>query len=282
MKPTIKNKLIGGLTGLLLLMTVVAGIGIWALFSLKRDAHDATSVGGRLNSIAIEIQVHNLEAQRRVSSFLREVGTLGQQKARETYLDEAGFEIHEMETLSAKAVAIAPDPEKRAKFSKIADSLTVYKSAVDEAVATAASGVAAPEREAAQARYDLAADHLHDDAEDGEVAGRDASQTSEANIERTSSRVISTSIGILIAGLMLGIVMSFVLLRAILRPVNHLKEVAESVSMGNLQIEVKRYSNDEIGDLSDSFGRMLTAVRYFRLEAQMIQDEAAIEQAGKL
>ena len=68
--------------------------------------------------------------------------------------------------------------------------------------------------------------------------------------------------------------MSFTLARAILNPVDHLKEVAESVSMGNLDVSVKRYSEDEIGDLADSFSRMVAAVKYFRLEMEMMESEA--------
>jgi methyl-accepting chemotaxis protein len=280
MKPTIRNKLIWGYAGLLLLMSAVASVGTRALFSLKRDAHEAITIGGRLNSIAIEIQVHNLEAQRRVKGYLADVGKIGPRKAREMYLEEADFEIHEMESLSAKAVAISPTPEKRAKFSKLAESLTAYKLALDETIHAAEAGAADPVRAAAEARYDLAADTLHENAEDGEVAGRDASQSSEENIERTSSRAVSAAVGISLLGLLLGIGASIVLLRAILRPVDHLKEVAENVSMGNLQIEVKRFSDDEIGDLSDSFARMLTAVRYFRMEAEMVQQEAQPGEGG--
>jgi HAMP domain-containing protein len=274
MKLTIRNKLIAGYTALIVLMAVIAGIGGYSLLKLKNDAHEATTVGGRLNSIAIEIQVHNLEAQRRVKSYLSEVGKLGPEKARSMYLEEADFEIHEIESLSAKAVAIAPDPEKRAKFSKIVDSLGVYKQALDEAVKDAETGAAASERTASVAKYESAADALHDDAEDGEVAGRDASEASEADIARTSQRAQSLTLGISFMGLLIGVGMSIMLLRAILRPVDHLREVAESVSLGNLQISVKRYSDDEIGDLSDSFARMLTAVKYFRMEAEMVQEEA--------
>jgi len=55
--------------------------------------------------------------------------------------------------------------------------------------------------------------------------------------------------------------MSIVLSRAILLPVEHLKQVAEDVSMGNLQISLHRFSNDEIGDLADSFSRMVVELR---------------------
>ena len=65
--------------------------------------------------------------------------------------------------------------------------------------------------------------------------------------------------------------------RAILIPVDHLREVAESVSLGNLDIAVRRYSEDENGDLADSFSRMVTAVKFFRMEAELTQSEAASE-----
>jgi methyl-accepting chemotaxis protein len=66
---------------------------------------------------------------------------------------------------------------------------------------------------------------------------------------------------------------SYALCRAILIPVDRLKEVAENVSLGNLDIAVRRYSEDEIGDLADSFSRMVTAVKFFRMEAQLNQSE---------
>ena len=278
MKPTIRNKLIAGFSCLMILMSAVAGIGTLALFRLKHEAHDATTIGDRLNSIAIEIQVHNLEAQRRVRSYVSEVGKLGPQKARETYLDEAQFEINEMESLSAKAVAISPTSEQRGKFNKLRDSLVLYKAALEQTVKAAGSGSGDLLGTAAAAQYELAADALHDNAEDGEVVGRNASQSSEENIKRTSSRAAALTIGISLLGLVLGSLISILLLRAILHPVDHLKDVAESVSMGNLDISVRRYSNDEIGDLADSFSRMVTAVKFFRAESE---DALAAAVTGK-
>ena len=40
---------------------------------------------------------------------------------------------------------------------------------------------------------------------------------------------------------------------------NHVKDAPKNVSLGNLNIAVKRYSEDKIGDLADSFSRMVTA-----------------------
>ncbi len=47
--------------------------------------------------------------------------------------------------------------------------------------------------------------------------------------------------------------------------------------MGNLDITVRRYSEDEIGDLADSFSRMVTAVKFFRLEAGEAQAMGAAQ-----
>jgi methyl-accepting chemotaxis protein len=268
MKATIRNKLIYGFCGVLALAAFVAAIGMYSVFSLRHSAQDATRVGGQLNAMALEIQVHNLEAQRRVKNYLLEVKTLGPEKARELYLAEAEFEISAIDALASKAVRIAPTTEKREKFQKIVDQAAAYKSALARMVAGAEKGSGIEEMAANREVYDRVAEALHDSAEDGEVAGRDASQTSLEDIDRTSRRSVGLSIGVSLAGMLLGITMSYTLCRAILVPVEHLKDVAENVSLGNLDIAVRRYSNDEIGDLADSFSRMVTAVKFFRAESE--------------
>lgn len=271
MRPTIKNKLVGGFATLLLLMGVVAAIGIYSVIGLRRSALETARVGDRLNAISLEIQVHNLEAQRKIKSYLTEFKTLGAEKARETYLDEAEFEIHEIESLAARGVKIAPTDEKRAKFHVISDAAGKYSDALATVVQSVEKNESADRVEAGITAYEAAAEHLNESAEDGEMAGRDSSQTSQDNIERISKRSVPLVVGVAIAGFFFALTMSLLLSRAILLPVEHLKDVAENVSMGNLGIAVRRFSNDEIGDLADSFSRMVTAVRFFQSEAEAAQ-----------
>jgi nitrogen fixation/metabolism regulation signal transduction histidine kinase len=275
MKPTIRNKLVAGFSGVLLLMAAVAGIGIYSVFRLRHSAQEATRVGGQLNAVALEIQVHNLEAQRRINGYLTDVKTIGPERAREMYLDEADFEIHEIGTLADRAVTIAPNAEKRAKFQKIVSSAALYQKAVGRTVEASGKGHTEVEAATADAAYYMAAEQLHENAEDGEAAGRDAAQTSQEDITSTSQRAVWFSVGVSLLGLLLGITMSYTLARAILTPVDHLKEVAESVSMGNLNVSVRRYSEDEIGDLADSFSRMVAAVKYFRMEMESMEPAPA-------
>jgi methyl-accepting chemotaxis protein len=274
MKPTIRNKLLAGFSGVIVLMAAVAGIGVYSVFSLRQSARDATRVGGQLNALALEIQVHNLEAQRRIKGYLSDVKKIGSQRARETYLDEASFEINEIESLADRAVAIAPHAEERGRFQKIVSSVGAYQKALDQAVGAAETGKTDEEVTAANAAYEASAEQLHENAEDGEATGREASQTSQDDIARTSQRAVWLSVGVSLLGLLLGITMSYALAHAILTPVEHLKSVAEDVSLGNLEVSVRRYSDDEIGDLADSFSRMVAAVKYFRLEMETMESEA--------
>ncbi|HXP11295.1 MAG TPA: HAMP domain-containing protein [Acidobacteriaceae bacterium] len=266
MRPTIKNKLIGGFSAVLFLMGIVAAIGVYSVLSLRTSALETARVGDRLNSISLEIQVHNLEAQRKIKSYLAEFKQLGADKARETYLDEAEFEIHEIESLGKRGVRIAPTEEKRAKFALISAAATNYAAAVE----TVAQGVEKNGVGGANdvTAYEAAAEHLNETAEDGEMVGRDSSQSSQENIERVSKRSVPVVVGVSLLGLVIALVMGIILCRAVLLPVDHLKEVAENVSMGNLQIAVRRFSDDEIGDLADSFSRMVVAVRFFQMEAE--------------
>ena len=218
MKPTIRNKLTAGFSGVLLLMATVAGIGIYALFSLRHSAQDATRIGGQLNALALEIQVHNLEAQRRIKGYLADVKTVGAERAREMYLDEAAFEINEIGTLADRAVKIAPDAEKRAKFNKIVLSAAVYEKALSRAVDAVEKNKPEAEALAANVAYDASAEQLHENAEDGEAEGRDAAQTSQDDITRTSQRAVWLSIGISLFGLALGMTMSYTLARAYTHP----------------------------------------------------------------
>jgi methyl-accepting chemotaxis protein len=268
MKLTIRNKLVWGFCGVLTLLAIVAAIGMYSVYRLRHSAQDAMRIGGRLNAIALEIQEHNLEAQLRVKNYLLEVKALGPQKARELYLDEAEFEVAAIESAAAKAVSIAPTPQKREKFQKILDQAVFYKSALKVAVQVAEADTGPEVMAATNAAYEKVAVQFHDAAEDGEVAGREASQASFDDIELTSKRAVTMTIGVSLIGMLLGITMSYTLCRAILVPVEHLKDVAENVSLGNLEIAVRRYSSDEIGDLADSFSRMVTAVKFFRAESE--------------
>ncbi len=46
----------------------------------------------------------------------------------------------------------------------------------------------------------------------------------------------------------------------VVQPLNRITQVAEAVSLGDMDVEFKKYSNDEIGRLADAFTRMKTSL----------------------
>jgi len=281
MKLTIKNKLVGGCTCLLFVILAVAGIGAFSVFSLRRSAFQTTRVGDRLNAESLEIQVHTLQAESQVRQYLDGIKTMGAEQAKETYLDEADFEVNEIQNLASNLVKIAPSDQARAKFARIPVASKEYTEALENIVKNAGGKTDSDELKASLAAYESAATRLRETAEDGEVAGHEASQTSQEEIQATSKRSVALVIGVSLFGLVFALTMSVALSRAILLPVGHLREVAENVSLGNLDMAVRRYSEDEIGDLADSFSRMVTAVKFFRSEAEAVEAEAPAGRGGR-
>ncbi len=55
---------------------------------------------------------------------------------------------------------------------------------------------------------------------------------------------------------------AFYLSRGITRPLAQLRDTAEKVSLGDMDVTVRVESDDEIGDLAQSFERMVTAIRF--------------------
>ncbi|HLJ23052.1 MAG TPA: HAMP domain-containing protein [Candidatus Acidoferrales bacterium] len=280
MKPTIRNKLVGGLSCLLLVILGVAAIGGFSVFSLRRDALQAVRVGARLNAESLEIQVHTLHVEAQVGEYLAAVKIIGVEKARRVYLDEVEFEENEIQNLAVNLIRIAPTEEARSKFTRTAIAVIAYMQALENVVKASGKEGSNEDSDVALAAYTAAATHLREAAEDGQVAGHEASLTAQERIETTIQRSGVLVFGVSLFGLILALGLSVTLSRAILVPVQHLKDVAENVSLGNLDLKVHRFSDDEIGDLADSFSRMVTAVRFFRSEAEAFEAEAGAQREG--
>jgi len=66
---------------------------------------------------------------------------------------------------------------------------------------------------------------------------------------------------------------------ALVRPLKQLRNAADRLSRGDLSVQLDIRSKDEIGELANSFERMVAAVRYFR-EKPSDDDGAGVEEPG--
>ena len=103
----------------------------------------------------------------------------------------------------------------------------------------------------------------------GEYTGMDLSiasvvSTSELEEEATSMRnliIIVTVVAIVIA-----VILSYLVSRMIVSPINKLREAADKLSKGDMDVAIDIKSKDEIGDLAESFNRMAASLRIMMQE----------------
>ena len=90
--------------------------------------------------------------------------------------------------------------------------------------------------------------------------------------------------GIIVGIGLLGVFIVMVLRRTVARPVNALREAANQVRDGDLDVQVAADQADEIGQLADAFNAMVTASREKTeaLEEKSAQAEEALETAERL
>jgi HAMP domain-containing protein len=64
--------------------------------------------------------------------------------------------------------------------------------------------------------------------------------------------------------LIIAIIAAFVVSQAFVRPLQEFKEATDRISRGDLDVQLNIRSHDEIGELADSFERMVAAIKFFR------------------
>jgi HAMP domain-containing protein len=64
--------------------------------------------------------------------------------------------------------------------------------------------------------------------------------------------------------LIIAIIAAFVVSQAFVRPLQEFKDATDRISRGDLDVQLNIRSHDEIGELADSFERMVAAIKFFR------------------
>lgn len=102
----------------------------------------------------------------------------------------------------------------------------------------------------------------------------------EASIAKSATTL---GLGVIAGFAFLLVMVLWMLRRVVLRPIDALQKATEAVSEGDLSIEMKAASNDEIGDLAHSFNGMVGNIRETSeaLQEEKAGVEAKVEEALK-
>ncbi|MBT4512448.1 MAG: HAMP domain-containing protein [Chloroflexi bacterium] len=93
-------------------------------------------------------------------------------------------------------------------------------------------------------------------------ASLDSLETLEDDLADSTSSMTVTVIVILLIAAIIVLGIALWISGSITKPIAQLNDAAEKVSMGDMDVAVTVKSDDEIGDLAESFGRMVAAVRF--------------------
>jgi len=92
----------------------------------------------------------------------------------------------------------------------------------------------------------------------------------EIKIATESMSSSNTILLITIITMIIVIIIVFIMAMSISRPIKQLTEIADKVSMGDLQTKIDVHTNDEIDDLAESFRRMINA---FKMMVSMQEEQ---------
>jgi len=85
--------------------------------------------------------------------------------------------------------------------------------------------------------------------------------TDEAELSQAQSSFMKTSLVAMILALLFGALVSYFIAKQLLKVVDMFRKVMALTANGDLVTEVKYVSNDEIGDLKDSYNQLVTNIR---------------------
>ena len=99
-------------------------------------------------------------------------------------------------------------------------------------------------------------------SEDIAFAPLDSVNELEDDLSRNTNTVMITLATVLALAIIAALVMAFTFSRSVTKPISELRDVADKISKGEMDVKIDIKSKDEIGDLAESFGRMVAAVRF--------------------
>lgn len=104
---------------------------------------------------------------------------------------------------------------------------------------------------------------------------------SKIDVEEATKAVNDTALQIvlLVSALAVLVVLASLLVsRSLVRPLRDLRTATERISKGDFDVTLDIRSGDELGELADSFERMVAAIKFFREHARSEDEERAVDE----
>jgi len=175
----------------------------------------------------------------------------------------------EVEKYISLALSIVEDEDEAEELREIEEAVENYEDIfTQEVLSLYASGDKEGAIQLANGEYAVEIQNvnlmLQELSEDAREDVAEEISESEEMIQIAYNLSVFGSIGLVL----LGVLFSIIIARGITKPITHLRDVADKISLGDLNTKVSVDTHDEIGDLAAAFERMIAAVRFFASESE--------------
>ncbi len=271
----ISAKLILGFIVVAILAGAIGVIGIFSLqSSQKTSQYIITNYGnsqGQLGFIA--------EAFQQNRAAVRDLIIETDSNNYKAYQDLIAANDVKINKNLAEVKKTVQSPEELTSFNKLDKSLNDYKTSRDQVIALAVENKNAEAyailKKVGVPMGAIASAAIGENIQENLTVGAELTKKAQSSSNRTIVILIIIVVIAMLASLLLGYFISNI----ISRPIKKLLESADSISRGNLNVDVDINTKDEVGNLAGSFRKMIEAIKLLTSDANMLVD-AAVE--GKL
>ena len=258
----IKVKLLVGFCGVAVFVLIVGIFGVLALFQLMK--HEATMYQFSVNNENVNAMQDNLSQQMAAHNLALYYTGHDPEKLAEQIQELAVLEAeHEAyyEELSANIIA----PKGREALDLIRANYAEYLASRNELGALLESEHDAADNDQIIAQMTdevhATADTTWDSLEAMGNLGVTSQEATRADDEQFAYTIIMVLAGVAVAAVALSILMGNYYGNLIARPVRKLMEASERLSVGELDVEIKVSSADELGTLASTYQKMVAGNR---------------------
>ncbi len=251
---SLSKKLIGGFTFVVILLAVVGFIGYNGVTAINSELDGIVSNDVVMADSVMEMKIAGLQASDAVGEHI-----LGQAGAREQF----DSSIKNFEQFESKLKSMELNDEEKQDLAEIRRLNSNFVTSANElfAVVDAANLKKNTDVNAAMDKFDADREKLNEALEEFEVMQGAEMDEAKASALETAKNATIMIISMTIIAALFGFGIGFYISRSITKPVDNMLQASNKVAAGDLTVEVKSDSKDEVGQLSQAIQSMTESLK---------------------
>lgn len=257
MRLTVRTKLFGGFSAVLVLTILV---GVVAVTKMRSITDSAEYLGtNAVPSVELAGKVNTATSDFRIAQLGHVIAdTPATMREREEQMQATGAEI---DALLKRYGSMVSDAKDRELYTTVKDGWAQYVQRTDAFLPLSRRMETAKAIAILDAQNRDLFKQVSDDATAWADYNRKLSDDFTRDAQDGASAATTLTVALLIGAMLLGAAIAFLLARAITGAVGQVLRAADGLAGGDVEQDVDVRTNDELGDMAKSFGRLIAYLR---------------------